>query len=234
MRLDKLLAHSGYGTRKEVKELIRKGYVSVNGEVVKNDDAKVDEILDEVIVEGYMVDYRKFVYILLNKPAGVVSATFDNRDETVLDIVDEYSHLKMFPVGRLDKDTEGLLLICNDGELAHKLLSPKNHVEKEYYVEVSGTLTESDIVAFNDGVVLEDGYKCKSAKLEILSSSENSTCNVIISEGKFHQIKRMFEMLGKKVTYLKRIRFKNLLLDESLELGEYRELSIEELNDLRN
>ncbi len=230
MRLDKMLAHSGYGTRKEVKQLIRDGYVLVNGEVIVDDDFKVDEINDEIFVDGFQIDYRKHLYVMLNKPKDVVSATYDSRQKTILDLMPEYDYLKLFPIGRLDIDTEGLVLLSNDGDLAHKLLSPKKHVDKEYYVEVKNPLKTSDVIAFTSGITLDDGYKCLSARLEIIDELK---AHVIIKEGKFHQIKRMFEALNNEVTYLKRIRMKNLILDPKLDLGEYRELTDEEINDLK-
>jgi 16S rRNA pseudouridine516 synthase len=225
-----MLAHSGYGTRKEVKQLIRDGYVLVNGEVIVDDDFKVDEINDEIFVDGFQIDYRKHLYVMLNKPKDVVSATYDSRQKTILDLMPEYDYLKLFPIGRLDIDTEGLVLLSNDGDLAHKLLSPKKHVDKEYYVEVKNPLKTSDVIAFTSGITLDDGYKCLSARLEIIDELK---AHVIIKEGKFHQIKRMFEALNNEVTYLKRIRMKNLILDPKLDLGEYRELTDEEINDLK-
>ena len=233
LRLDKMLAHCGYGSRKEVKSFIRKGEVIVNGEIIKNDDYKVDSDKDEVIVFDESVNYHELVYIMLNKPDGVVSATYDPFKETVIDLVNEYASYKVFPVGRLDIDTTGLLLITNDGLLCHKLLAPKSHVDKKYYVDVEGIVTDDDIKKFNDGVWL-DGELCKPAKLEILESNNISKCHVTISEGKYHQVKRMFESVNKKVIYLKRITFGNLTLDNSLKLGEYRKLTDEEIELLRN
>jgi 16S rRNA pseudouridine516 synthase len=167
---------------------------------------------------------------MLNKPSGVVSSNYEINKRTVVDLVDEFGYLKLFPIGRLDIDTEGLLIMSNDGELAHKLLSPKNHVEKEYYVEVKKQLKPSDINSFKKGIILDDGYLCLSANLNII---DEYRAYVIIREGKFHQVKRMFNALDNEVTYLKRIRMKNLLLDESLAVGEYRELTNEELQDLK-
>ena len=231
IRLDKLLAHSGYGSRKEVKELIRKGQVSVNEVVVKDDDFKVDEVNDEVIVEGIIVDYQKFIYIMMNKPDGVLSATYDPKDPIVLDLIEDVPTRGLFPVGRLDKDSEGLLLITNDGKLAHELLSPKKHVDKVYYIEYSGEL-DSDVESkFNEGVTLEDGYKCLPGKIELLGDNK---AYVTISEGKFHQVKRMISMCNGEVTYLKRVKFGPLDLDESLNEGEYRFLSNLELDSLKN
>ncbi len=230
MRLDKMLAHMNYGTRKEVKELIRKGYIMVNGEVITNDDYKVDEINDEVIIADELVDYKDKVYIMLNKPDGYISATFDNHDPTVIDLISEYNYMDIFPVGRLDKDTHGLLLITNDGDLAHNLLSPKKHVDKKYYLKYDGNITEKGIKAFEEGIVLDDGYKTMPAKLIDLGNNE---AHVIIKEGKFHQVKIMMEKINCRVTYLKRIEFGSLKLDEGLEEGNYRLLTEEELDSLK-
>lgn len=234
MRLDKFLKELGLGSRKEVKDYIRKGLIKVNDNIVKNDDLKINEEQDVVYLKDKKLFYEKFVYIMLNKPAGVVSATFDKKDKTVIDLINEYKHLNLFPFGRLDKDSEGLLIISNDGKLAHDLLSPKKHVNKKYYVEVNGVVTQKDIDAFRNGIVLEDNEACKSAGLEILESNSISKCYVTISEGKYHQIKRMFETLNKKVVYLKRLTFGNISLDPSLKIGTYRKLTKEEINSLKN
>jgi len=230
MRLDKMLAHMNYGTRKEVKELIRKGYVLVNGDVITNDDFKVDETNDEVVIANEKVDYKDKIYIMLNKPDGYVSATYDNYDPTVIDLISEYNFMNIFPVGRLDKDTHGLLLITNDGDLAHNLLSPKKHVDKKYYLKYEGKINDLGIKAFEDGIILDDGYKTLPAKLIDLGNNE---AYVIIKEGKFHQVKRMMEAINCKVTYLKRIEFGSLKLDDNLEEGKYRLLKEEELNELK-
>lgn len=232
MRLDKYLADMDLGSRKEVKTFIKKGLVSVNGEVVKSDKFQVKEMIDEVLFDGELITYQKDFYYLLNKPAGVISATIDDYDETVLDLFDDEAYREdLFPVGRLDKDTEGLLVITNDGALAHRLLSPKRHVEKEYYAEVAGIMTEADVQQFTEGIPL-DGEMCLPAKLMIDSVdevNETSVIRLILHEGKFHQVKRMVQFVGKEVIYLKRIRMGNLSLDESLSLGEYRVLTAEEL-----
>lgn len=229
-RLDKILSHMGYGSRKEVKELIRKGYVLVNGEEVYDDDFKVDEVLDNITIDGEDINYESMVYIMLNKPNGVVSATYDPRYTTVCDLCPEFQSMKIFPVGRLDIDTEGLLILTNDGMLAHKLLSPKYHVDKKYYVEFEGTFKEEYYKSFENGITLDDGYLCKSGKVELLDESK---AYVIIHEGKYHQVKRMFEALGMNVTYLKRVKFKDIDLDSTLELGKYRKLSDEEIKSLK-
>ena len=234
VRLDKFLCDLGIGSRKQVKEYIKKGYVKVNDITVKDNDLKVNEEIDVISFNNETLTYEKFVYLMLNKPAGVVSATFDNKDKTVIDLIKNYKHLNLFPFGRLDKDSEGLLIISNDGQLAHELLSPKKHVYKIYYVDVEGTVTDEDILKFKEGITLDDGYLCKSSTLEILESNNISKCYVTICEGKFHQVKRMFESVNKKVIYLKRITFGNIKLDNSLKLGEYRKLTEEEINLLKN
>ena len=231
IRLDKLLAHSGQGSRKEVKELIRKGYVSVNGVVVKDDDYKVDEVNDDVIIDGIIVDYQKYIYILMNKPSGVLSATYDPKDEIVLDLIMDVSTKGLFPIGRLDKDSEGLLLISNDGKLAHELLSPKKHVDKVYYIEYEGNLDLDVESKFKEGITLEDGYKCLPASIELFDEHK---AYVTLREGKFHQVKRMVKMCNGEVTYLKRIKFGPLSLDKNLETGDYRFLTSEEIESLKN
>lgn len=235
MRLDKLLANYGIGTRKEVKGLIRKGYVKVNGVIIKKDDFKVDHEIDEIIFDGELVKYRPYVYLMLNKPSGYVCATKDNVHPTVLELIIGYENYELFPVGRLDLDTEGLLLITNDGDFSHKLLAPSRNHSKIYYADVEGIMDGADISSFEKGIVLSTGYICKPANLEIVSKDDNS-CRVKIEifEGKFHQVKKMVEACDKKVTYLMRSSIRNLELDRSLELGEFRELSNEELVDLMN
>lgn len=233
MRLDKFLADLGKGTRKEVKEYIKKGLVIVNEKTIKSSDFKINEETDTIYLGDELLTYEKFVYLMLNKPAGVVSATFDNKDKTVIDLIHEYKHLNLFPFGRLDKDSEGLLIISNDGKLAHDLLSPKKHVYKTYYVDVEGLVTSDDITKFKEGITLDDGELCKSATLEIVESNDISKCYVTICEGKFHQVKRMFESVNKKVIYLKRITFGNITLDSNLKLGDYRKLTEEEINILK-
>lgn len=230
MRLDKLLAHMGFGSRKEVKELIKKNKVTVNDQVAKNGKMTIDPYKDDVTVNHIPVNYRKYIYIMLNKPAGYLSATEDLRDKTVIDLLpSEFRLFEPFPVGRLDKDTEGLLLITNNGQLAHQLLSPKKEVEKTYYAQVDGRMTEADQRAFKKGVTLDDGYHTKPAELKILTRGSTSEIELTITEGKFHQVKRMVEAVGKEVTYLKRERMGELHLDESLPLGAYRELTSTEL-----
>lgn len=230
MRLDKLLANMGYGSRKEVKQLLKEKAVTVDGVAVKDAAMKVDPEIQDVSVYGERVVYTEFIYLMMNKPPGVISATEDRYDETVIDLLDPLAqHFKPFPVGRLDKDTEGLLLITNDGSLSHNLLSPKKHVPKTYYATIDGVVTANDIEAFRKGVELDDGYVTKPGELVILKSGDVSEIELTIQEGKFHQVKRMFEAVGKKVTYLKRLSMGPLVLDETLELGDYRELTEEEL-----
>lgn len=234
-RLDKILSNMGYGSRKDVKGFIKKGLVTIDGEVVKNNSVKADPYESEIIIDGNVVDYREYIYLIMNKPDGVVSSTYDTRDMTVIDLVhDEYRTFDPFPIGRLDKDTEGLLIISNDGKLAHNLLSPKKHVEKTYYVEVEGIVNDEDIEKMKEGVIIDDDYKTMPAKLEILESSDISKVYLTIKEGKFHQVKRMFKAVNKKVVYLKRISMGDLHLDEDLEVGEYRELTKEEIKILQN
>ncbi|MCR2821793.1 pseudouridine synthase [Lederbergia panacisoli] len=235
MRIDKLLSNIGYGSRKEVKKILKNGNVTVNGTTVKDAKFHVDPIADSVFLFGEEVQYREFIYLLMNKPAGVISATEDNRDKTVIDLLNEEEAIfNPFPVGRLDKDTEGLLFLTNDGKLAHQLLSPKKNVPKTYFAVINSPVTEVDIEAFAKGVTLDDGYETKPGKLVILKSSQYSDIELTITEGKFHQVKRMFEAVGKKVIFLKRISMGPIKLDETLENGEYRELTEEEVQLLRD
>lgn len=238
MRLDKFLADMNFGSRKETKQLIKKGWVSVNDQIIRSDKHQVDEKKDQVKVEGEIVVYQKDFYYLLNKPAGVVSATVDNFDETVLDLFDDEDFREdLFPVGRLDKDTEGLLLIMNDGQLAHRLLSPKHHVDKEYYAEVAGIMTEEDVQIFAQGLLIDGGEQCLPAELTIEAVDEGQQTSVIrlvLHEGKFHQVKRMVQAVGKEVTYLKRLRMGKLWLDAELPLGAYRPLTQAELSLLED
>lgn len=238
-RVDKILAHMGYGTRSEIKRLVKQGAVEVGGKTVKDSGQQVDPDLETITVDGERVEFREFVYLMLNKPPGVVSATEDSRDRTVVDLLaDEYIPFEPFPVGRLDKDTEGLLLLTNDGKLAHNLLSPRKHVPKTYFAEVEGKVDGTDAAAFEKGVELDDGYVTMPAKLVILKEGDPaegrvSKIELTIMEGKFHQVKRMFQSVGKKVVYLKRIAMGPLLLDEHLSTGQYRELTEDELELLR-
>lgn len=234
MRLDKFLAEVGLGSRKEVKQLIKKGQISVNQKIEKSDKKQIDPEKDQVDYQGEILHYQEFYYYLLHKPAGVVSATEDKHDQTVMDILSPSDYRSdLFPVGRLDKNTEGLLLITNDGKLAHDLLSPKKHVEKEYFAEVQGVMTAEDQQRFVDGFLL-DGERTLPAELLIDEVTENkSKVRIILHEGKFHQVKRMVKACGKEVTYLKRIRMGKLLLTKELVKGAYRSLTEDELMGLK-
>lgn len=234
MRLDKFLAEVGLGSRKEVKQLIKKGQISVNQKIEKSDKKQIDPEKDKVDYQGEILHYQEFYYYLLHKPAGVVSATEDKHDQTVMDIFSPSDYRSdLFPVGRLDKNTEGLLLITNDGKLAHDLLSPKKHVEKEYFAEVQGVMTAEDQQRFVDGFLL-DGERTLPAELLIDEVTENkSKVRIILHEGKFHQVKRMVKACGKEVTYLKRIRMGKLLLTKELVKGAYRSLTEDELKGLK-
>ena len=217
MRLDKYLCETGFGTRSQVKDLLKKGQVMVNGEVVKKPELKINETTDQILCQGKKASYQKNIYLMLHKPAGVVSATEDNREKAVLDLVrPEDRKNGLFPVGRLDKDTEGLLLLTDDGELAHRLLSPKKHVDKTYYAKIDGQVTEEHVKQFREGLDIGDEKKTLPAVLTILLSGPVSEIEVTIHEGRFHQIKRMFEAVGCKVTYLKRLSMGSLVLDETL------------------
>ncbi|TCK98276.1 16S rRNA pseudouridine516 synthase [Natranaerovirga hydrolytica] len=229
LRLDKFLANMGIGTRTEVKQYIRKGLVSINNETVKKADCKVNTETDTVCYNNQVVSYVNYEYYILNKPAGVISATEDKKDTTVIDLIKDKKRKDLFPVGRLDKDTEGLLIITNDGKLNHNLLSPKKHVKKVYYAKIDGCVTEEDRVKFKEGIILEDGYKCLPSDLKINVSDTLSEIELTLYEGKFHQVKRMFEAVDKKVMYLKRIQMGNLKIDKTLEIGQYRPLTEKEL-----
>ncbi len=232
MRIDKLLAHCGYGTRKEVKNLLKEKIVFVNDQLVISDKIHVDPQKDKIRVGDDEIFYEEYVYYMLNKPQGYVSATVDNVYPTVIELIDDEVHDDLFPVGRLDVDTEGLLLITNDGKLAHRLLSPKHHVDKTYFTRVEGRIDQEDQKAFEKGCVLDD-MTCLPAHLEIVRVDDNlSTCLVTIAEGKFHQVKRMFLSVGKKVVFLKRITMGPIVLDENLELGAYRRLRQDEIDRL--
>lgn len=235
-RLDKVISNLGYGSRKDVKSFVKKGLIEVDGVVVKDNGMAIDPEKAVIKINGEEVFYRKYIYLMMNKPAGVISATHDNRDETVIDLLYvDHQVFEPFPVGRLDKDTVGLLLLTNDGELNHRLISPKWHVDKVYYAKIDKKVDQKDVEDFKNGITLDDGYKCMEAKLEIISATdEGSEIRVTIQEGKYHQVKRMFEAVGKKVTYLKREEFGGLTLDSDLEEGEYRELSDEELALLKS
>lgn len=246
MRLDKFLVEMNRGSRSQIKEAAKKGRIAVNGAVEKKTERKIDPDTDQVTFDGSLVSYRAMEYYMLYKPQGVVSATEDRKHRTVIDLLDGENRNDLFPVGRLDIDTEGLLLLTNDGDLAHRLLAPNKHVDKRYYAKISGTLPLDSVRQMAEGMTLEDGTPVKPAVLEILSvpvtlepttsdsdamSDEARLTEVIltIQEGKFHQVKRMFEVLGCQVEYLKRLSMGPLELDPELEPGEYRPLTGAEL-----
>lgn len=235
-RLDKIISNLGYGSRKEIKGLARKGFIEVDGVIEKDSSKLIDPEKSVIKINGEQIFYREFIYLMMNKPDGVVSATYDSRDETVIDLLEiDHQAFEPFPVGRLDKDTVGLLLLTNDGELNHRLISPKWKVDKVYYAKIDKKVTEEDVEKFKKGITLDDGYVCKEAILEIIEATdEGSEVNITIQEGKFHQVKRMFEAVGKNVVYLQRIEFGGLPLDEDLEEGEYRELTEEEVKHLKS
>jgi 16S rRNA pseudouridine516 synthase len=232
-RLDKVLANMGFGTRKEVKQLVKQGLITVDGTVAADPGMHVIPEEQEITVDGETLQFKRWLYIMLNKPPGVISATEDARHQTVVDLLPYEWAIKVHPVGRLDIDTEGLLLLTNDGQLSHNLLSPKKKVEKEYFARIEGRVTQQHIEAFAKGVTLDDDFTTLPARLEILSSGEISEGKVTIMEGKFHQVKRMFAAFGLRVIYLKRLRMGSLVLDDSLAPGEYRELTDEEVKALR-
>ena len=234
-RLDKIIASTGKWSRREVKNLVKQGKVLVNGLPARSAEEKADPEQAEIVVNGERLIWRQYTWVLLNKPAGYLSATEDGRGATVLDLLpQELQRQGLFPVGRLDKDTEGLLLLTNEGGLAHDLLSPRHHVDKVYYARVDGCLTEADCKAFAAGMTLDDGLICQSAGLEILTAGEVSEAHVTLREGKFHQVKRMLAYRGKPVLYLERVRMGPLGLDSSLSRGEFRFLTEEEVEQLRN
>mgnify|MGYP001507404877 FL=1 len=225
MRLDKFLSNMGVGTRTEVKQLLKKSSIKVNDKIEKSPKSQVNPNQDKITVDGKVIEYVDYVYIMLNKPKGYVSATFDDINQTVIDLITDYRHLDIFPVGRLDKDTEGLLLITNDGQFNHNLMSPSKHVSKTYQVISKYPVKNEDIITFEKGIELSDG-KVKPAQLEKL---DDKLSLVTIYEGKYHQVKRMFHSIDNEVLELKRLKISNLTLDENLKAGEYRLLTPEEL-----
>ncbi len=230
VRLDKFLADNGIGTRSEVKKIIKSGQITVNGIAAKDNSIKIDIDKDIIKYKINIVNYRKYIYLMLNKPSGVISATEDKNCKTVIDILPEnYRSRGLFPIGRLDKDTLGLLLLSNDGEFAHNTLSPKKHIDKTYYAEFDGILPDNAQELFEKGIELKD-FICKPARLNIISES---SAEVVITEGKYHQIKRMFASLGCKITYLKRTAFGEIRLDSALKEGEFRELNKEEMEFIK-
>lgn len=232
MRIEKLAASVAM-TRKEFKKAMGQGRVSVNGIIKKSGSVDIDPAADVVELDGKKIEYNEFIYIMMHKPAGVISATDDPRQQTVIDILPEkYKRYDLFPVGRLDIDTEGLLLITNDGQTAHKLLAPNKNVYKTYFVITDGEITEEDAQRIQSGVMLDGGYMTKPARVMVYEDKTQSS--ISITEGKFHQVKRMYASVGKKVLYLKRTEFGGLCLDESLEKGETRELTPDEVEKIRN
>ena len=238
LRIDKYLADMGIGTRTEIKNYIKKGMVSINGQMIKSSSEKVDTQIDKVQYNGQEILYLEYEYFILNKPAGVISASEDKKTITVIDLIEEKKRDDLFPVGRLDKDTEGLLLITNDGMLAHNLLSPKKHVDKTYYVETDGELNNEHIRMFKEGLHVEEDFVALPATLEIIEAgAEGSKAYLTIREGKFHQVKKMMLAVNNTVTYLKRISMGPLKLPSDLECGSYRRLTMDEiimLKDLEN
>lgn len=234
MRLDKFLTELGVGSRSEVKKILKTGQVTVNGEKANKPEQKIDENKDVICYQGKVLVYQQFEYYMFHKPAGCVTAVTDAMHKTVMDYMKDLSRKDLVPVGRLDIDTEGLLLITNDGQLSHELLSPTKHVPKTYYAKIDGIVTEDDVNQFAEGVDIGEKRLTKPAKLAVLKSQLISEIELTISEGKFHQVKRMFEAVGKKVIYLKRISMGSLVLDEILLPGEYRPLSEVEIDNLRN
>ncbi|HGQ2975262.1 TPA: pseudouridine synthase [Streptococcus pneumoniae] len=236
MRLDKFLVACAVGSRTEVKNLLKAGRVTVNGKKEKSAKLQIDEKIDEIRFDGQVLEYEEFVYYMMNKPKGVISATEDPKHRTVLDLLDDLARSKeVFPVERLDIDTHGLLLLTNDGQLAHVLLSPKRHVDKTYLAQVKGIMTQEDVETFAEGIPLKD-FTCQPAILELVSidtEKNQSQIRVTIAEGKFHQIKRMVGYCGKEVVDLQRLTMGTLVLDENLERGEWRRLTKEELEILR-
>lgn len=230
MRLDKFLTENEIGSRSQVKEYIKKGLVKVNGDICRQADTKIDESVDSVTYLDKPISYQRFMYFMLNKPQGVVTATKDNNDKTVMDLLSVERKKDLFPVGRLDRDTEGLLLITNDGALGHALLSPKRHVFKRYYVRCAKEIHEADRRLLETGVDIGDEKPTLPAKVTIMSEME---LELEIREGRFHQVKRMLQAVNNEVVFLKRISFGSLLLDEKLLPGEYRELTEDEVTLLR-
>ena len=234
IRIDKYLADAGFGSRKDVKGLLKAKQVTINGEMCVHAEEKLERAQDVVCVQGNMVVYESFSYYMLHKPQGVVSATKDAHEKTVVNLITEQKRRDLFPVGRLDKDTEGLLLLTNDGKLSNDLLAPGKHVEKTYYARIKGMVTKKEVAAFAEGVDIGDELLTAPAELKIHKAGSESEIEITITEGRYHQIKRMFEAVGMQVLYLKRLRMGPLYLDESLACGEYRKLTTEEIQSLKN
>jgi len=235
IRLDKYLADVGQGTRTEVKQKLKLGRVRVNGETTKKPDTKINPDVDEVSMDGKKLCFEEFQYYMLYKPAGVVSATKDTKEKTVVQLIDGEKRRDLFPVGRLDKDTEGLLIITDDGVLANNLLAPGKHVEKTYYANIEGIVTDETVKSFMEGLDIGDDKKTLPARLVILESGTNgeSKVEITITEGRYHQVKRMFQAVGMKVKYLKRLSMGKLILDPGLDIGGYRKLTDEEIDIIK-
>ncbi len=229
MRLDKLLSSTGEFSRNEAKALIKSGTVLIGDRPARSGDEKIDPTANLITVNGKPIGYSEHHYIMMNKPSGYLSATEDSMDKTVLDLMDKkYKKLGLFPAGRLDKDTEGLLILTDDGDFCHNIITPGKKVPKVYFAEVFGQLAENHIKMFEEGIILGDGYKCRQGKLEVLPDSDGSKCLITIEEGKFHQVKRMVAACNCQVVYLKRLKIGGLALDSELAPGEYRDLTSEE------
>lgn len=237
MRLDSFLSKVGCGSKKEVKSYIKNNLIKVNNKVVNKVNYKIDLVVDIIQFKSEILKYEKFKYYMLNKPAGYITATEDKNQKVVMDLLDIDNKNQFFPVGRLDKDTEGLLVITNDGKLSHNILSPKKHISKKYYVQVEGIIDENDINMLTEGIKLKDNYICKPSIIQLIDiDSDNNISYIYITiyEGKYHQIKRMIAAVGKKVIYLKRVQMGNLELDEDLKLGQYKILSEQEIDNMIN
>lgn len=237
VRVDKFLADSGIATRSKIRELAKKGLIRVNNEIVKKTDLKIDVQKDEIFFDGKKIEYQKYHYYILNKPAGCITATIDSRDKTVMDILKDVPYKNMFPVGRLDKDTEGLLLITDDGDLAHKLLAPKNHIDKTYFVKCSGIISDRDISMLESGVDIGDNKPTMPARAVLKATDDEKNISELfltIREGRFHQVKRMIKAVGKTVIYLERVAFGSIKLDDSIERGKYRRLTEDEIEELKS
>ena len=233
MRIDKFLSNMGIASRTESSKAARAGLILVNGVAVKKADIHIDPEKDEIIFCGRTIEYRKYTYILMNKPDGVVSATEDEKDRTVIDLLpEELQKLNLFPCGRLDKHTLGLVMLTDDGDLAHRLLSPKHHVKKKYFFESKFPLSDEEIEHLEKGATLEDGYVTKPSQIQLLENKQSGYITLV--EGKYHQIKRMLESVNNKITYLERVTFGPLVLDESLARGEWRFLTKDEIEKLEN
>lgn len=228
-RIDKIIASQGQYSRSEVKKLVKDGRVTLDGKVIKSSDVKADPDKNDIAIDGKSIGYKKHLYIMLNKPQGVVSATEDTYHKTVIDLVPKDLRREgLFPAGRLDGDTVGFVLITDDGDFAHRILSPKNHIMKTYHATLQRPVTDEDINAFKNGVELKDGTLCLEAQVNPIDS-DKPMAEIQICEGKYHQVKRMFAALGNKVVFLKRVKMGNLSLDESLREGQCREITSEEL-----